>query len=543
MIDKNFLDLVELIEYKHADIAPEYDDYVRVALAIAGEYGDAGRDYFLRICCQSPKYNEKDANYRYSNALRTGRGQVHIGTVFALAENAGLRLKDGYRYNPMPTVTNPVKPQTNKSPNQETKPKKEAKDKRKTATVVDIEGYLKSYELRYNMISHKTEYKEKDGLVWKWLDDRTLNTMWCDFCAKGFRCNISDFNQVVNSDNIKPYYAFVEYFNGLPEWTHDQPDYIQELADRITLVDETPEMREYLRKCLKKWIVAMVAGVLKDNFVNQYVLILLGKQGIFKSSFFNQLLPPELRAHFHVQMFKGRIDRDDQFSMVYNMLVCFDEFDNATVNEMNQLKAMTSIVNIHERKAYGRYAENLKRHNSFCATGNNLRILNDLSGNRRWLVFNVESIVSPFAHPFNYEGIYSQAKTLMDESEDNYIFTSEDNAMITEMNTDFEVVCMEEELIRKYFTKPAEKETCAPLSATDIIAKINVYVKDKLSPQKVGVLMKKMGFESKKIHGTTKYWAHERSTEEIKFVETEESSMFSSDAKDEPEQEEDVMIF
>lgn len=538
----DFEKLVELIESTHTDIAFEYHDYWKLALAIAGEYGECGRNYFHRICQQSTKYDEKDANFRYTNAMFKGRGVVHISSAYWLAENAGLNL-EGFDYERQPIVTNPIEPQADETPTQEKEAKKTKKDKRKAADINDIKGYLGDYLFRYNMVSHKVEYKEKDGLAWKWLDDRTVNSLWCEFCEKGFRCNINDFNTVVNSDFVKPYYPFTEYFEGLPEWTHDQPDHIQELADRIKLVDETPEMREYLRKCFKKWFVAMVAGALRDDFVNQYIFVLLGRQGIYKSSFFNKLLPPELCEHFHAQLFKGKTDRDDQFALVQNMLICIEEFDNVSLNEMNRLKALTSVTHIKERKVYGRYVENLVRHNSFAATGNNTRILNDLTGNRRWLVFNVESIVSPFAHPFNYEGLYSEAKALMEEGEANYIFSSEDNAEITEMNTDFETICMEEELIRKYFTKPADKDTCAPLSATDIIAKINVYVKDKLSAQKVGVLMKKMGFESKKIHGTTKYWAHERSTDEIKYVETEEASMFVYEAKDEPEQQEEVMIF
>ena len=34
------------------------------------------------------------------------------------------------------------------------------------------------------------------------------------------------------------------------------------------------------------------------------------------------------------------------------------------------------------------------------------------TGNRRWLPYEIESILSPREHPFNYEGIYAQAYAL-----------------------------------------------------------------------------------------------------------------------------------
>lgn len=538
-MDNNFTSLVGLIESTHTDIAYDYNDYVKVAFAIAGEFGDAGRDDFLRICQQSTKFNEKDANFRYTNALRTGRGKVHISTVWWLAQAAGLDVK-GLGFDSKDTVQYVEKPKEQETKSQETKnedPKKAKKTKRNVATIGDIKGFLATFNIRYNVVSHKIEYKPSDDSEWRWLDDRTANSLWCKLCDKGFRCNINDFNNVLNSDFAKPYNPFKEYFDSLPEWNADKcPDYIEELADRIRLVNETPEKRAYLRRVFKKWLLAMVAGVLLDNFVNQYIFTLLGRQGIYKSSFFNLLLPPALREYFHAQLFKGKTDRDDQFAMAHNMLICIEEFDNVSQNEMNRLKAQTSICHINERKVYGRYVENMKRHNSFAATGNNTRILNDLTGNRRWLVFNVESIESPFKHPFNYEGIYSEAKALMDESEDNYIFTKEDNAEITEMNRDFECVCMEEELIRKYFTKPADDESGKAMSATDIIAKINIWVKDKLSSSKVGTVMKNMGFGSKKIHGTTKYFVNERTETEVLLMEKDEAKLFA-DTPLEPEQQ------
>ena len=51
------------------------------------------------------------------------------------------------------------------------------------------------------------------------------------------------------------------------------------------------------RICFKKWFVAMVASWMKDEVVNHQVLVLIGKQGIYKTTWLEHLIPPHLRAY------------------------------------------------------------------------------------------------------------------------------------------------------------------------------------------------------------------------------------------------------
>ena len=51
--------------------------------------------------------------------------------------------------------------------------------------------------------------------------------------------------------------------------------------------------------------------------------------------------------------------------------------------------------------------------------------MSDPTGNRRWLPYEIESILSPREHPFNYEGIYAQAYALY-KSDCRYWFTDEE---------------------------------------------------------------------------------------------------------------------
>lgn len=90
---KSLEQLVEAIEQAGANIAPSYLEYMPLAFAIANDCGEAGRPMFHRICRMSEKYKHEDAEKMYSNALRKSNGKNTLGTVWHLAEMAGVDVK------------------------------------------------------------------------------------------------------------------------------------------------------------------------------------------------------------------------------------------------------------------------------------------------------------------------------------------------------------------------------------------------------------------------------------------------------------------
>ena len=84
--------LTEAVETAGADIAPTYAEYVQLAFAIATDCGEAGREFFHRLCRMSAKYQREHAERIFSNALTTRHGEVHLDTAFHLAETANVKL-------------------------------------------------------------------------------------------------------------------------------------------------------------------------------------------------------------------------------------------------------------------------------------------------------------------------------------------------------------------------------------------------------------------------------------------------------------------
>lgn len=86
--------LTERIVSAGVDIAPSYNEYVQLAFAIATDCGEAGREYFYRICRCSAKWDARNAEKLFSGAITSAHGNVHLSTAVYLADRAGINVKN-----------------------------------------------------------------------------------------------------------------------------------------------------------------------------------------------------------------------------------------------------------------------------------------------------------------------------------------------------------------------------------------------------------------------------------------------------------------
>ena len=205
----------------------------------------------------------------------------------------------------------------------------------------------------------------------------------------------------------------------------------------------------------------MIAAWLDEKVVNELVLVLIGKQGRYKSKFFQFLLPPELNRYFLSKTNATRMNKDEKLALSEFALISMEEIDSMRDSELNQLKALVTTAVISERAAYERAKDNYVHIASFCATGNKKQFLTDLTGNRRWLPFEVESILSPFDNPIDYEGLYAQGYALLQQGF-QYWMTADEGEELAEHQKEFETPSVELEGIFKHFRKPIPQEGGLP---------------------------------------------------------------------------------
>lgn len=83
--------LIEAIERQNADITGVYEDWMRLGMALANEFGAAGENYFHRISQFHPKYDHRETSKKYADFVRN-TSRVHINTFFHILTEKNIRL-------------------------------------------------------------------------------------------------------------------------------------------------------------------------------------------------------------------------------------------------------------------------------------------------------------------------------------------------------------------------------------------------------------------------------------------------------------------
>ena len=397
-----------------------------------------------------------------------------------------------------------------------------------TASVEDIQNFLMDrILLRHNVITGRAEFRVPyvppklggdRGLnvgiyddSWQPISDRVVNSLWAELSATK-KVRAQDVYRVIESDFVPDFNPFTFYLEHLPPWNGE--DYILGMSVSVTVKGEVEEQMLFAQY-LKKWLVGMVAGWVDPQVVNNVILVLIGEQGSYKTTWFNYLLPPELRQYFYTKTNSNKMGRDDLLTLAQYGLVCCEELDTMRPSELNQLKAAVTMPSIDERAAYAHFHEHRPHIASFCGTGNNIQFLSDPTGNRRWLPFEIESIESPRDHPFDYENIYAQAYALYQQGF-QFWFSREEILKLGVHNQTFEVPQMERELISERFRLPCQGEQGEFVTSTDIFQAISGSMVNRLTPNKVGRAMTDLGFQRMRYNGERGYVVVAYSAEEIK---------------------------
>ena len=430
------------------------------------------------------------------------------------------------------------------------KKEKENDSSHKKATVEEMEEFINSYmKFRMNMLTHQietqliadayTDRPEASACHWQRLTDHIENSLWCAMQHHGMAVNLNELHTLLGSDFVKEYHPLKEYLDGLPPWD-GETNYIDRLAAMVHVKESphSPLQQDKSRErndlsetpvrfadILKRWMVSMIAAALNETVVNQVILTLIGRQGSYKTSFMQHILPPVLSEYYTTKSNSSRMTKDDLFTMTENLVINLEEIDTMPPSELNQLKAMVTQRYVDERRAYGRNKVHLPHVASFVATGNNLQFLTDDTGNRRWLPFEVEDIDSPWEADIPYEGIYSQTYALYQDVNFRYWFTDKEIQQLRGHVQQFEVPRPEYELILTYYRKPVGLERGVYTPSSQIIGRFG-NTSLRLSLQKVGRAMRELGFRQVKASNANYWVVVERTTEEVQHLlpaETEQA--------------------
>ena len=405
-------------------------------------------------------------------------------------------------------------------------------------TLPEIKDWLRQHvEVIYNVVTDQLMYKA-GGEAFGLLDERVVCSIRSQMAADtGKRVLKNDVMDVLRSDFARLYHPVREYIESLPAW--DGKDRVKELCSHVIESEELrmknqrslaegksneefptgkvggkEEIQSSMGKgtavadsslfilhsslfewALHKWLVACVASWMSDLSSNHEIFVLIGAQGIYKTTFFRHLLPPQLRMYFWENAHNSFASKDDHLALAENCLVEIEEIDLQNPRDISELKALATSEKVKERRPYARFREEKHRLASFCGSGNQQHFLSDDTGNRRWLCFKVDHIDDPRTWALDYDQLYAQ---LRDELRQGfrYWFDPDEQRIVEQQNQAFRIESDEEQLIRSRLRPPRTTDKITLMNAASICQFINGGVVGRgLSSRKVSLAMTKLGFK------------------------------------------------
>lgn len=426
-------DFTEILQ-KVKDIDLCQDDYKRycdIGFAIGSEFGINGLDYFKTICQSGSKYDPKAIEVHYKNFCK--QGSITIATFYHYVKEAGIEI---YSENTkahikavnvqkvqgiatVESVANSLKIQKIEVDEELIKKLIESKEmftiQEDISNMAKLENFIvENYAPERNIITNEIKI---DGVV---IDDHKLNSIY-KTASKilDFNVSKSDVRDIINSDTTKDYNPLNSFFSN----KEYKPGQIQEYVNCIE------PKNKYNQWAFEKWIVGCVhnwISPLAETKVSPLTLVLCGqKQGTGKTSFFRNLLPDELQDY----LIEKKIDANDKDSM-YNLakgLVCFDdEFGGLATKDIKDFKRVADTNWIDIRLPYSAFYSKIKRRAGLCGTTNEANILKDVTGNRRLLPINVESIDYDKMISIDTDSLWREAYQLYRDNFDWKIYKAED---------------------------------------------------------------------------------------------------------------------
>jgi len=504
--------VVKQIEANRIDLTADYDTWIDLGIAIYTQFGNSatGEEYFCRI---SQFYNGFDHDktvkkYRSFKGLNNNvpnNKKISIATLFHHAKNAGCEIKTqetkkietvakwakrGRRtadqaidqLEKMDSIPAEKSKQiVNAIFSGEIKPDEDDED-----IVFQLEQFMtRERRIIYNEVTLK--YQENN----KPLNDRDFNSIYLDAKKAIPKATKDLVISVIDSDRTKTVNPIKEFFYQNKYSGHSA---ISELASCIstpTGFQSDNFFPEYAEFFIRKWMIGAVA--MWDKYHSPLMLVLAGaKQNTGKSHFFRYLLPDKLQPYYAEAELTG--DKDENLMMCSKALMNNDEMSNKSKRDIAVMKKLCSTQWFNVRKPYGKLSEDFRRIAALCGTSNDLALLSDPTGNRRIIPIEVDGIDHSKYNALDKKDAWCEAWNRYKAGEPFHL-TNEDISLLNHNSNTFEESSLEAELVLKYFIPNGGVE----FTNSEIKSYIEVRTNQRLSAKKLGMELKRLGFDKKRV--------------------------------------------
>ena len=310
---------------------------------------------------------------------------------------------------------------------------------------------------------------------------------------------ISCMDVIATGNQKHPFLQFVKMLEQLPKTDFSKPNELDRLIGCFT--SSTP--KELIKVYFIRWMLGLFDLHLLQRMTKN-VLVVSGAQNSCKTSLGKNILPEPLKQYGKVVEFNQNKMTDAKIALCSILVSCFDEFEDILTKSktLSEFKNLTSSYDIFERRPYRRNHEQMFRSSLIMATTNEQNILNDSTGNTRFLTLDIQAFDLVRYFTIDLNKVWREIYDLHLKGETSLLNEAE-RALQAMENKNFESEDFCEGLIENSFhTDPK-----GFLTSTEILIEMEKNTKQTLSIKRIGQALRKMGIErkSKRVAGVPKY--------------------------------------
>lgn len=339
------------------------------------------------------------------------------------------------------------------------------------ATFENFHHLAKEYgvSIRYNEITKKTSIS---------IPHLKTSIDNADNVKRSYIRSLCSLNKYPSSvvDNFCEALADLNVYNPVRDWIASSPwdgvDRLESFYATVIADDDFPD--EFKKTLMKRWMIGAVAAVFKPSgFRCRGVLTFSGKQGLGKTSWLNSLVSDE-KLRSEVVLTGHCLDASNKDSLstaISNWLVELGEVEATFRKPVSLLKAFVTNDTDIFRRPYASADSTYPRRTVFFASVNDSNFLNDITGNSRWWTIPVQSI--DYQHGLDMQQIFAQFKEECYDKDVKWYLTHDEEAQLTILNKDAEVISPIRELTLVYLNRAKGEETNF-LSATHFLQMLKI---------------------------------------------------------------------
>lgn len=504
-VKDDFDRMINEMVIRGVDCTEDYRDWIRTAFSLSDEFGEAGREYFHKLSSISGKYDTSKCDRKYSSALKSRNNsskRCSIATIYWFAKQSGIKIYSEKTERIIRSSASQKRAGlTDKESivNSLSVAGLEKKDtggivdqilknnvpQRKEDLTSDLIAFITNMGLKKNLITRDVEWNGKP------VNDEDLNSIFLDCKQKFDKSNKDIAITIIKSNRIERYNPIEIFLNNASDIDRSKTPNLNTLLRSINTDTEN------YQKWVTKWLVSLLATYHGGH--SPLTLVFAGEiKGKGKTHFFRYLLPKGMRnLYAESKMDNGK---DDSILMTKKWIIMDDEMGGKSKRDSKRFKEITSKEWINVREPYGHVSVDLRRLCMFCGTSNELQILNDSTGNRRYIPIHIIDLDHDIYNDCDKEELLHELEYLYQSGYDYKI--SGDEIKELNENTDiFKASTPEEELTGVYLSVgDKENNDSEWLTITEISEYLLKFSKrNNLNGYRMGSVLTNIGYEKNRV--------------------------------------------